>query len=273
MGPRRLSRSRLDPGQRAKRLFVGTLAVLVCVSLAACWALNRAPIPSFTRTPDSGDAPLAVFFDANASVDPDGAITFYAWAFGDGTTGNGATTTHVYVVPGTFEARLTVTDDRGTETSTIRAIDVSDSANPPAIGTDVGQRAPDFTLQSLDGPAASLADYRGYVILLDFWQSTCPPCRTTMPHLEALREKYAEGGLVVITVNLDTSDAAARAFLEENGFDDFIVLRGDPADAAAVRALYGVDQIPYTFVIDRQGIVRHADHPIRLRDRHIEPWL
>ena len=94
-----------------------------------------------------------------------------------------------------------------------------------------------------------------------------------MPHLEALREQYAEGGLVVVTVNLDTSDAAARAFLEENGFDDFIVLRGDPADAAAVRALYGVDQIPYTFVIDRQGIVRHADHPIRLRDRHIEPWL
>lgn len=256
-----------------KRLFAGALAVLVCLALSACLALNRVPIPSFTRTPASGDAPLAVFFDANASIDPDGTITSYAWSFGDGTTGDGAATTHVYTVPGTFEAELTVTDDHGADASMVRAIGVSDSTNPPPTGTDVGQLAPDFTLQSLDGPTAALTDYRGYVILLDFWQSTCPPCRTTMPHLEALREEFAEDGLIVVTVNLDVSEAAAMAFLAENGFDEFIVLRGDLADAVAVRALYGVDQIPYTFVIDRQGIVRHADHPIRLRDWHIEPWL
>lgn len=258
---------------RARTLFAATLAVLVCLPLAACFALNRAPIPSFTRTPASGDAPLSVFFDASASIDPDGTIASYAWSFGDEASGDGATTTHVYPNSGTFEARLTVTDDRGTEASTVRAIDVSDSTDPPTTGIDVGQLAPNFTLRSLDGPTAALTDYRGYVVLLDFWRSTCVPCRTTMPHLEALRQQYADDGLIVVTVNLDTTEAAARAFIEENGFDDFVVLRGDLSDAVAVRALYGVDLIPYTFVIDRQGIVRHADHPIRLRNRHIEPWL
>jgi peroxiredoxin len=263
----------LDPKLRARRLFAATLAAAVCLSLVACLAPNRVPIPSFTRTPASGDAPLAVFFDASASIDPDGTIASYSWAFGDGASGDGVTTTHVYSDPGTFEAGLTVTDDRGTDASTVRAIDVSNPTNPPATGIDVGQVAPEFTLQSLAGSAVALADYRGHVILLDFWRSTCGPCRTTLPHLEALREKYAEDGLVVITVNLDTTEAAARAFIEENGFDDFVVLRGNLADAVAVRTLYDVDLIPYTFVIDRQGIVRHADHPIRLRDRHIEPWL
>ena len=69
------------------------------------------------------------------------------------------------------------------------------------------------------------------------------------------------------------SEAAAIAYLDEKGYDEFIVLRGTLAEAEAVRADYGVEGIPHTFVIDRQGIIRHADHPIRLRDRHIEPWL
>jgi thiol-disulfide isomerase/thioredoxin len=94
-----------------------------------------------------------------------------------------------------------------------------------------------------------------------------------MPHLEALRAKYAEQGLVVIAVNLDVTEAEAVDYLTENGFDAFVVLRGSLAEAEAVRATYGVEGIPHTFVIDRQGIVRHADHPIRLRDRDIEPWL
>ena len=52
-----------------------------------------------------------------------------------------------------------------------------------------------------------------------------------------------------------------------------VILYGSEAEARAVKSQYGVVGIPHTFVIDRQGIIRHRDHPIRLRDWHVEPWL
>lgn len=258
---------------RQDRRFAVTLVFALCLFLAACISPNRAPIASFTRSPSSGDAPLAVFFDADASIDPDGTIVSYAWAFGDGTEGEGETTTHIYTTEGTFEVTLTVLDDLGSEGTITRAVSVSNPAAPPTTGVDVGQLAPTFTLKALDGPEVSLEDYRGHLVLLDFWRSTCAPCRMTMPHLESLRAEFADDGLVVVTVNLDISEAEARAFLTENGFEAFIVLRGTLSDAQAVRALYEVETIPETFLIDRQGIVRHAGHPILFRSWHIEPWI
>lgn len=273
MEPRGFSGSESASNMSRHRLISWIAIVIASVSLTACIALNSPPVAQFARTPSSGEAPLAVFFDAAESTDSDGSIVSYAWNFGDDGTGSGVTTTHVYTTAGTFEATLTVTDDRGSEVSLTRAVTVVDPAEPPATGIDVGMVAPAFTLKRLDGPEASLAEFRGLVVLLDFWRSTCTPCRLTMPHLESLRAKYADQGLVVIAVNLDITEAAATAYLAESGFDEFIVLRGTLAEAEAVRATYGVALIPHTFVIDRQGIVRHADHPIRLRDRHIEPWL
>jgi Tol biopolymer transport system component len=79
---------------------------------------NRPPSASVTAVPDRGLAPLTVAFDAAASSDPDGTIASYAWAFGDGSTGTGVTTSHPYASPGTYTATLTVTDnDGGTDTA------------------------------------------------------------------------------------------------------------------------------------------------------------
>ncbi|MFC2077667.1 PKD domain-containing protein [Candidatus Bipolaricaulota bacterium] len=273
MEPRGFPRSASASNMNRYRLTSWIPIVIASVSLTACIALNSPPVAQFARTPASGEAPLAVFFDAADSIDSDGSIVSYAWTFGDGSAGTGMTTTHVYTTAGTFEATLTVTDNRGDETDFARAVTVVDPADPPATGIDVGMVAPGFALNQLDGPETTLAEFRGLVVLLDFWRSTCTPCLLTMPHLEALRAKYADQGLVVIAVNLDITEAAAIAYMAESGFDEFIVLRGTLAEAEAVRATYGVAAIPHTFVIDRQGIVRHADHPIRLRDRHIEPWL
>jgi len=263
---------------KVHRLGVASRIAPLCTLLAAslltgCISLNRAPIPSFTRTPSSGEAPLAVFFDATGSVDPDGTIVEFAWAFGDGATASTKTATHVYSQAAVFEATLTVRDDRGETANLTRAISVLDPTNSPTTGTEIAQRAPDFTLRSLGGTDVTLSDYRGLVVLLDFWRSTCPPCRTTMPHLESLRARFAEEGLVLVGVNLDASEAEAREYIEANGLDEFIVLRGTLDEAQAIRNRYGVEGIPHTFVIDRQGIVRYTDHPLRLRDRHIEPWL
>lgn len=86
---------------------------------------NLPPTPSFTTTPPTGLAPLAVQFDASASADPDGSITGYRWTFGDGTAnGSGAVTGHTFTAAGNYVVTLTVTDDRGTSASTTRTVAV-----------------------------------------------------------------------------------------------------------------------------------------------------
>jgi PKD repeat protein len=86
---------------------------------------DEEPVASFTASPTSGVTPLTVTFDASGSYDPDGNIASYDWDFGDGVTGVGAITTHVYATIGTYEARLTVTDNdglTGSATESIRVI-------------------------------------------------------------------------------------------------------------------------------------------------------
>ncbi|MBU0595903.1 redoxin domain-containing protein [Candidatus Bipolaricaulota bacterium] len=252
---------------------VAAAVALMAAALGGCLSRNAAPIASFTRTPSAGDAPLSVFFDASASVDPEGGALTHRWAFGDGETASGETATHTYETAGTYETVLTAIDAKGAEGTSARMVTVNDAAVIEESGSAVGQQAIDFTLNDLDGIPLTLSEYRGYVILLDFWSSTCTPCKLTMPHLELLRARFAGDGLVVIGVSVDTSEQAARAFIESNGYTEFIILYGSEAEARAVKSQYGVVGIPHTFVIDRQGIIRHHDHPIRLRDWHIEPWL
>jgi len=86
---------------------------------------NKQPIASFTASPTSGRAPLAVRFDGSASSDPDGSIAAYAWAFGDGGTATGATAIHQYTTAGAHAAKLTVTDDSGATASSTRTITVT----------------------------------------------------------------------------------------------------------------------------------------------------
>jgi len=93
---------------------------------------NQPPIASASASPTSGTAPLAVSFNGASSSDPDGTITSYAWDFGDGTSGTGVTASHTYTPPGTYTARLTVTDNDGaTATSTVNITVNSATPNAP----------------------------------------------------------------------------------------------------------------------------------------------
>ncbi|MGF1528657.1 MAG: PKD domain-containing protein, partial [Candidatus Competibacterales bacterium] len=93
---------------------------------------NQGPMANVSPTPTQGTAPLTVAFDASASEDSDGTIAAYAWSFGDGSSGTGATTNHVYTTPGNYTATLTVTDDDGATASA--AVDVIVDA--PAGGSE-----------------------------------------------------------------------------------------------------------------------------------------
>jgi len=100
---------------------------------------NQAPNAFPFAIPGSGTAPLAVSFSGSASSDADGAIVTYAWTFGDGATASGSTASHTYTVPGIYQARLTVTDDRGATGSDFVTITVS--PNPTTVNAPSGLTA------------------------------------------------------------------------------------------------------------------------------------
>jgi thiol-disulfide isomerase/thioredoxin len=144
---------------------------------------------------------------------------------------------------------------------------------PAGIGSHIGERAPDFALQSLDGESFSLSQFRGRVVILDFWASWCGPCRSTMPKLHALWRDLADRGVDFIGVSLDRTAAAASSYLATNGYEDVISLWESLSAAQAVASLYGVRAIPQTIVIDRNGIVRFNNHPVMLERALLESIL
>ena len=120
---------------------VASLAV-VLVGVLACQGEtprpNIAPTAAVSATPTSGTAPLRVTFDGSGSIDPDGAIASYQWDFGDGTTAAGQMATHEYRLPGTFTARLIVTDDRSASASASATITVTESVTTGTISGTIG---------------------------------------------------------------------------------------------------------------------------------------
>ncbi len=86
---------------------------------------NQSPVARATATPSSGTAPLAVSFNGSTSSDPDGSIASWAWTFGDGGTGSGATVSHTFAAAGGYTAQLTVTDNQGATNSTSVPISVT----------------------------------------------------------------------------------------------------------------------------------------------------
>ncbi|MDI1313575.1 TlpA disulfide reductase family protein, partial [Prosthecobacter sp.] len=105
--------------------------------------------------------------------------------------------------------------------------------------------APEWALPGLDGKTVKLSDFRGKVVVLNFWATWCPPCRREIPDLVALHEKYAEQGLVVIGVSLDEGGATSvKSFVTKAGVK-YPVVMGDQETA---QAYGGITSIPTTFI-------------------------
>jgi thiol-disulfide isomerase/thioredoxin len=125
-------------------------------------------------------------------------------------------------------------------------------------------------LTSLDGDSVALSDFAGHVVIVDFWASWCVPCRSSMPGLHALWKGFRDRGVVLLGVNLDRTEAAARGFLAANGYEEMVALWDS---RQAVATLYRVSGIPHTLVVDTQGIIRFSGHPVRLTASAIEAAL
>ena len=115
--------------------------------------------------------------------------------------------------------------------------------------------APDFSLTDLDGRKLNLADYKGKVVLLDFWATWCGPCRTEIPHFVEMQNKYGPDGFQVIGISMDDDAKPVREFYQQYKLN-YPVAVGD--DKLADR-YGGVLGLPVNFIIDREGRI-YAKH-------------
>lgn len=119
-----------------------------------------------------------------------------------------------------------------------------------------GKSAPDFVLKSATGENLRLSEYRGDVVMINFWATWCGPCRQEMPLLDDLYARYGRVGFSLLGVNIDDDARRAMQMVEELGVN-FPVLFDDTKE---VSKLYQVEAMPVTVLVDRAGTVRHVHH-------------
>jgi cytochrome c biogenesis protein CcmG, thiol:disulfide interchange protein DsbE len=114
-----------------------------------------------------------------------------------------------------------------------------------------GDVAPDFAIRDFNGKPMRLADYRGKLVLLNFWASWCAPCLEEMPRLSALQRNYGAVGLQVIGVSMDDEAVPAKRLLAQRPVDYPIGLGDDKLG----ERYGGILGLPQSFLIDRHGLI------------------
>jgi cytochrome c biogenesis protein CcmG/thiol:disulfide interchange protein DsbE len=109
--------------------------------------------------------------------------------------------------------------------------------------------APDFSLQDLDGQPLQLANYRGKVVLLNFWATWCGPCRGEIPHFVGLQNQYREPGFQIIGISMDDGPKPVREFYQQFKMNYPVALGTEKM----AQSYGGVLGLPVTFLIGRDG--------------------
>ncbi|MAA64188.1 MAG: redoxin [Alteromonadaceae bacterium] len=125
-----------------------------------------------------------------------------------------------------------------------------------ALAGEMNEPAPDFTLKSNQGENLRLEDYRGQVVMLNFWASWCGPCRQEMPLIDDIYSKYKDLGFTVLAVNVDEDSTDANRFLEAVPVSYPVLYDND----SKVSERYNVEAMPTTVMIDRDGNARFLHH-------------
>ncbi|GEN89174.1 peroxiredoxin family protein [Oceanobacillus sojae] len=119
------------------------------------------------------------------------------------------------------------------------------------VGLEVGNIAPDFELQTLNGETVKLSDYRGEKVMINFWATWCPPCRAEMPDME---EFYQDKDIVILAVNLTETEnnlQQVEDFINEHGLT-FPILLDEEIEVAEQ---YMIQPIPTSYMINSNGVV------------------
>jgi len=125
-------------------------------------------------------------------------------------------------------------------------------AGNPSIAAEARAAAPSWELNDVGGKPLKLSDFKGKVVILDFWATWCPPCRAEIPGFVALQNKYADKGLTVIGVSVDEQGpSVVKPFMRQLKMNYPVVM----ADQKIIADYGGIEAIPTTFIIDREGAI------------------
>ncbi|MBM3150340.1 MAG: redoxin domain-containing protein, partial [Chloroflexi bacterium] len=170
---------------------------------------------------------------------------------------NQMTTSHSVILTGLepntlYHFKVKSTDASGNEATSLDNTLRTQASLP--VGPKIGNRAPDFTLKTINGEEISLKSLRGKKVVLNFWATWCSPCVGEMPYFQDITRTWKEDELVVLAVNLEENISTVRNFLAGERFTFTILLDIE----GAVGSRYDVSSIPRTFFIDREGIIRET---------------
>ena len=133
--------------------------------------------------------------------------------------------------------------------------------------------APAWKLKDLDGRLVSSDQFKGKIVVIDFWATWCPPCRAEIPGYVALQEKYGKDGLAMVGISLDSQGPEeVKQFVAKNHMNYTVVM----GDESVVAAFGGVEAIPTTFIVDRQGNIRDQKvgaEELAAFEQRLRPWL
>ena len=118
--------------------------------------------------------------------------------------------------------------------------------------TQIGNKAPDFNLSTIDGKSVNLESFKGKFVIIDFWASWCKPCREESPNMVRLYEKYHSKGLEIIGISLDSEKEKWQAAIQRDHliWNHVSELQGWKGQ---VSKQYNISQIPFTYLLDKSG--------------------
>lgn len=123
-------------------------------------------------------------------------------------------------------------------------------------GAEVGEKAPDFELETLDGEKLQLRDLEGKTVLINFWATWCKPCRDEMPAIQSVYNRFKDQDFVVVGVNIAETPVSVKGFTRQLELDFPVVLDRN----REVTKLYNIGPIPSSLFVDKNGkVVRKHD--------------
>ena len=148
------------------------------------------------------------------------------------------------------DEKPTRSPDLSSDSQTVPSPSQETTATSVPIGIQMGQRAPDFTLNTITGESFKLSEQRGKPVFLNFWATWCGPCRVEMPDMEKLQQAMGDQ-ILIVGIDIRESLSTVQNFLRYRGFTWTFVLDSN----GAVARDYEVAAIPTSIFIDAKGVI------------------